>query len=77
MADLVRIRGRVMPIVQAIPRKVSALRAEVLPTLRKHGSPRQAATPSCGDALRCSLRSGYDLIHQASPAPRPICVRYQ
>jgi hypothetical protein len=72
MADWVRIRARVMPIAQAIPRKVSALRAEVLPTLRKHGSLRQVAIPSCGDVSRRSLRSGYDLIHQASPAPLPI-----
>lgn len=72
MADSVRMRLRVMPIAQAVPRKVSALRAEVLPTLRKHGSPRQVAIPSCGDALRRSLRSGYDLIHQVSPAPQAI-----
>lgn len=77
MADSVRMLRRVMPIAQATPREVSALRAEVLPTLRKHGSSRQVAIPSCGDALRRSLRSGYDLIHQASPAPQPTSVRYQ
>lgn len=77
MADSVRMCARVMSIAPAIPRKVSALRAEVLPTLRKHGAPRQVAIPSRGDVLRRSLRSGYDLIHQASPAPQVIASCYQ
>lgn len=77
MADSVKIRARAMPIAEAVPRKASALRAEVLPTLRKHGSPCQVAIPSCGDALRRGLRSGYDLIHQASPAPQALAARYQ
>jgi hypothetical protein len=77
MVDSVTMRARVMPIAQAIPREVSASRAEVLPTLRKHGSPHRVAIPSRGDALRRSLRSGYDLIHQASPAPQPTAARYR
>ena len=63
------ISRRVMPIAKAIPRKTSVLRAEVLPTLRKHGSLSSAVKPSQEDALHHCLESGYDLIHQASPAP--------
>lgn len=68
MADQATIHKRVMPIARAIPRRVSAPRAEVLPTLRKHGTLLFVTRPSQGDALHRCLRSGYDLILEVSPA---------
>ena len=69
MDDWATIGSRAMPIAQAIPRKSFVLRAEVLLTLRKHGATPQVSRPSSGGALRRCRGSGYDLIHQVSPAP--------
>ena len=69
MDDWATIASRATPIAQAIPRGSSILRAEVLPTLRKQGATRQVSRPSPGGALRRCWGSGYDLIHQVSPAP--------
>jgi len=68
MANQATIHTRVTPIARAIPRWVSARRAEVLPTLRKHGTLRFVTRPSQGDALHHCLGSGYDLILEVSPA---------
>lgn len=76
MDDFAKIRGRVTPIAQAIPRRASARRAEVLSTLRKHGTSRFVTRPSRGDALRRCSGSGYDLILEVSLAPPPM-ARYQ
>ena len=72
MANFANIELRVTPIAQAIPRMASVRRAEVLSTLRKHGTSRFAARPSRGDALRRCSGSGYDLILEVSPAPQTI-----
>lgn len=63
------IRLRAMPTAKAVPQRAQALRAEVLLTLRKRGSTREASRPSRGHAERDCLGRGYDLIHQVSPAP--------
>lgn len=73
MAESDNISPRVVPTAKAVPREVSVSRAEVLPTLRKHGSPLQAVKPSLGDVLCRCVGSGNDLIHQASPAPLANC----
>lgn len=62
MAESANMSWRVTPIAQAIPRRASARRAEVLSTLHKHGAPHFAARPSRGDALHRCSGSGYDLI---------------
>jgi hypothetical protein len=69
MDDCATITPRAMPIAKAIPRKSFALRAEVLLTLRKHGAAPHVSRPSSGGAMRRCRGSGYDLIHQVSPAP--------
>ena len=69
MGEWAKMKARGMPIAKAIPHKACVLRAEVLLTLRKHGSTPQASKPSQEGALRHCLVRGYYLIHQASPAP--------
>lgn len=68
MANSATIHTRVMPIARAIPRRASVRRAEVLSTLRKHGTLRFVTRPSQGDALHRCSGSGYDLILEVSPA---------
>jgi len=72
MANFARICLRVTPIAQAIPRRASVRRAEVLSTLRKHGASRLVARPSQGDAMHRCSGSGYDLIFEVSPAPHTL-----
>lgn len=69
MANSGTISLRVIPIAQAIPRRTSARRAEVLSTLRKHGASHYVTRPSQGDAMHHCLGSGYDLIFEVPPAP--------
>jgi hypothetical protein len=69
MVSSAKMCRRVMPIAQAIPHRNSFVWAEVLPTLRKHGSPLKVAIPFRGDPLCRRPESGYDLIFQASLAP--------
>lgn len=71
MGDWRRMLARVMPITRVIPRGLYGLRAEVLPTRRKLRSTREVAIPSSGFQQRRCWGRGYDLIHQASPAPIP------
>lgn len=73
MDEWATISSRAMPIAKAIPRKSIVLRVEVLLTLRKHGATPNVSKPSLGGALRRCQGSGYDLIHQASPAPLWPC----
>lgn len=77
MANFAIIRVRVTPIVQAIPRKASVSRAEVLSTLRKHGTSHFVTRPSRGNALHRCSRSGYDLILEVSPAPPNLTCSHQ
>lgn len=77
MADFAKIRVRVTPIAQAIPRRASVRRAEVLSTLRKHGTSRFVTRPSRGDAAHRCSGSGYDLILEVSPAPYALARCYQ
>lgn len=72
MADFAKIRLRATPIAQAIPRWALFRRAEVLSTLRKHGTSRFVTRPSRGYALHRCSGSGYDLILEVSPAPQII-----
>jgi hypothetical protein len=72
MADVARIRVRLTPIAQAIPRWALFRRVEVLSTLRKHGTSRFVTRPSRGDALHHCSGSGYDLILEVSPAPQTL-----
>lgn len=77
MANFAKIYVRVMPIAQAIPRRASVRRAEVLSTLRKHGTSRFVTRPSRGDALHRCSGSGYDLIFEVSPAPDTLARCHQ
>lgn len=69
MANFATIFVRVTLIAEAIPRRASVWRVEVLSTLRKHGTSRFVTRPSQGDALDHCLGSGYDLIFEVLPAP--------
>ena len=74
---MVKMCVRLPPIAQAIPHRTLVPWAEVLSTLRKHGTSLLVTRPFQGDALHHCLKSGYDLIFQASPAPSTLARFFQ